>query len=596
MTRPGKIFAALSGALLWLAAALPAAAQTSPNFTFGQVPTVAQWNALFASKQDYLGAAPLLVTGGAMSGPLVTAASLTSAAGLNLPQGAAPTSPNNGDLWTTSAGIYVQINGSTVGPLSSGLPAFGTGSAQAVSITSANTGFANTLNASNTGTLATTGTAAAVSATLAGGVNLVMQATGGATPIGTITAHASLTGGLTISVGAGSLTLANATTSMKIPTTNGTNGQCLTTNGAGTTAWNACGAVTPAALTKTDDTNVTLTLGGTPATALLQATSLTLGWTGTLSVARGGTGAGTFTANGPLIGNGTSAIAQGTRAGNTTVFATIAGSFVSGQCVSIDANLNLVAAGGACTTGGGGGTVNSGTSGQMAYYGSTGTVVSGNPNATIAAGALSLGVNASVAGSVALFGSTSGSALIGVAAAAGSTTFTLPVGNGTNGQALTTNGSGVTAWTTLSGSGTVNSGTSGQFAYYATSTNAVSSNSSFTTSNVLTNNATSLIGVGYTYTSGNLGTISSGTTQLVCSTANYQYYTNNGAHTLTPQAADCGIDIKVTNGASAGAITFSGFSAPSTAGNPLNTTNGNKFLVSFRRIAGDTTYSVYPYQ
>jgi hypothetical protein len=50
------------------------------------------------------------------------------------------------------------------------------------------------------------------------------------------------------------------------------------------------GGVTPAALTKTDDTNVTLTLGGTPATALLQATSLTLGWSGQLAVARGGTG------------------------------------------------------------------------------------------------------------------------------------------------------------------------------------------------------------------------------------------------------------------------------------------------------------------
>ena len=44
--------------------------------------------------------------------------------------------------------------------------------------------------------------------------------------------------------------------------------------------------ITPAALTKTDDTNVTLTLGGTPATALLQATSLTLGWTGTLADSR----------------------------------------------------------------------------------------------------------------------------------------------------------------------------------------------------------------------------------------------------------------------------------------------------------------------
>lgn len=46
------------------------------------------------------------------------------------------------------------------------------------------------------------------------------------------------------------------------------------------------GGITPAALTKTDDTNVTLTLGGTPATALLQATSITVGWAGTLAAAR----------------------------------------------------------------------------------------------------------------------------------------------------------------------------------------------------------------------------------------------------------------------------------------------------------------------
>jgi hypothetical protein len=47
---------------------------------------------------------------------------------------------------------------------------------------------------------------------------------------------------------------------------------------------------TAAALTKVNDTNVTLTLGGTPATALLHAASITAGWTGTLSGARGGTG------------------------------------------------------------------------------------------------------------------------------------------------------------------------------------------------------------------------------------------------------------------------------------------------------------------
>ena len=52
------------------------------------------------------------------------------------------------------------------------------------------------------------------------------------------------------------------------------------------------GLPTPAALTRVSDTNVTLTLGGTPGTALLQSTSLTLGWSGTLAVSRGGTGVG----------------------------------------------------------------------------------------------------------------------------------------------------------------------------------------------------------------------------------------------------------------------------------------------------------------
>lgn len=49
--------------------------------------------------------------------------------------------------------------------------------------------------------------------------------------------------------------------------------------------------ITGAALTKTDDTNVTLTLGGTPATALLRAASITVGWTGQLALSRGGTAA-----------------------------------------------------------------------------------------------------------------------------------------------------------------------------------------------------------------------------------------------------------------------------------------------------------------
>ena len=49
--------------------------------------------------------------------------------------------------------------------------------------------------------------------------------------------------------------------------------------------------ITGAALTRVNDTNVVLTLGGSPSTALVAATSITVTWSGTLAVARGGTGA-----------------------------------------------------------------------------------------------------------------------------------------------------------------------------------------------------------------------------------------------------------------------------------------------------------------
>jgi len=58
---------------------------------------------------------------------------------------------------------------------------------------------------------------------------------------------------------------------------------------------------TPAALTEVSDTNVTLTLGGTPATALLHAASITAGWAGQLSLARGGTNANLTANNGGIF-------------------------------------------------------------------------------------------------------------------------------------------------------------------------------------------------------------------------------------------------------------------------------------------------------
>lgn len=116
-----------------------------------------------------------------------------------------------------------------------------------------------------------------------------------------------------------------------------------------------------AALTKTDDTNVTLTLGGTPTTALLQATSITVGWTGTLAASRGGTGisslgtgvatalgvnvgsAGAFVVNGGALGTPSSGVAtnltgtaSGLTAGTVTTNANLTGPITSvGNATSI---------------------------------------------------------------------------------------------------------------------------------------------------------------------------------------------------------------------------------------------------------------------
>lgn len=98
---------------------------------------------------------------------------------------------------------------------------------------------------------------------------------------------------------------------------------------------------------------------------------------------------------------------------------------------------------------------------------------------------------------ITLYGSASGSAVINVPATAGTVNLTLPITNGTVGQLLQTDGTGVTSWVSVaSGTGTVNSGTAGQLAYYATSTNAVSGNAQMNiSSGALTlGTATSVLG------------------------------------------------------------------------------------------------------
>lgn len=75
------------------------------------------------------GASDVLIGGGQIragagitaGGLIQTTASATGGAGLNLPHGTAPTSPVNGDIWTTTAGAYARINNATIN-LGSGSP------------------------------------------------------------------------------------------------------------------------------------------------------------------------------------------------------------------------------------------------------------------------------------------------------------------------------------------------------------------------------------------------------------------------------------------------------------------------------------------
>ncbi len=66
----------------------------------------------FSSSVAVDGATPTTTAG------LQLLASATGKASMRIPHGSAPSSPVNGDMWTTTAGLFVQINGSTVGPLS----------------------------------------------------------------------------------------------------------------------------------------------------------------------------------------------------------------------------------------------------------------------------------------------------------------------------------------------------------------------------------------------------------------------------------------------------------------------------------------------
>jgi len=231
----------------------------------------------------------------------------------------------------------------------------------------------------------------------------------------------------------------------------GTTNQILASNGPGALpSFKDATSALGAALTRVDDTNVTLTLGGAPTTALLSATSLTLGWTGQLSLARGGTNASLTASNGGIFYS------------TATAGAILAGTATANQIVLSGAN----AAPSWSTA-----TYPATTTINQLLYSSAANVISGL--ATVNGGLLNagatgipaltvtpiLGVAGASTGTLSFSGATSGVVTIQPQAAAGTWNFNLPTTAGSPGQVLTSGGGAGTAmtWETVAGTGTVTS-------------------------------------------------------------------------------------------------------------------------------------------
>jgi hypothetical protein len=78
-----------------------------------------RWNLnMTGTAQNFLSGVTGIGIAASSTAQLALAAGTTGVSSLRVPHGSAPTSPVNGDMWTTTSGLYVQVNGSTVGPLS----------------------------------------------------------------------------------------------------------------------------------------------------------------------------------------------------------------------------------------------------------------------------------------------------------------------------------------------------------------------------------------------------------------------------------------------------------------------------------------------
>jgi hypothetical protein len=101
---------------------------------------------------------------------------------------------------------------------------------------------------------------------------------------------------------------------------------------------------------------------------------------------------------------------------------------------------------------------------------------------------------------------------------------------------------------------------------------------------------TATLVVGYTTESFNISAVS-GTVTPVFANGQVQTFLNNGAFTLAAPTGEGSMRLEVTNGPTAGAVSFSGFTDITGA---FTTTNGHRFRATIERIGSNVYVDIEP--
>lgn len=485
----------------------------------------------------------------AMVGTLTTAPSTTGMPGLVVTPGVPPNgTPPNGSLWVTASGFFGQVNGLAVGPFGNG--SGGGGSLPSISI--------NQIYIGQSGGAPAAETMTGDGAIIATGVLTVLKTNG--TPFGalaTLNTVPATRGGTGLTVGTlGGIPYFNTSTTMAstaqlafdaVMVGGGPGAAPQTISGTGTAVQtlhgNASGLPTWAQVNLSTDVSGLLPIAGINASGTMNNTTFLRG-DATWAVPSGGGGGGSLTVTG----------STGTVTPVTSL--TLAGFTITGSTPNATASpFTSVTPKTASYA------LASGDLGNILTFSGSGITFTIPATTTFVANSQVIACNI---GSTAVTISSTPPII-------GYTPTTIPA--------------------TINGIATC-------IGFTSDGTNAVATVFNDNAFAIQTNTTNQAITGGFNAQSTALGTVTSGTQTLNCTTASSQTLTNNGAFTLAPPtgsapAGDGYCVVLITNGASAGAVTLTGWTHQgANNGDALTTTNGNQFMFYVTRVNGFAHYQI----